>query len=159
MLIRFAITCLLLVGIPVELHASQPRRDLGVSRAELVTLYSKPSIGVKFDRPNRLADGTPRVMGQTGDSLLTIELIGPPTGSITAALVIFANVGMTRLLAAGSVLALVKRVFPDWDGFTDWLTIAMTNQGRKTYRDGIRVECVVINLEEGSLVSFTIDAR
>lgn len=157
---RVVFTCILLFITSVSLHADQTRSDLGVTRSELVSLYSKPAIGVKFKQPDRLTDGRTRVMGQTASGNLLIEIIGPAYGSIETASVIFANDSTrNRLLGSAATLALVNRIFPKWEGFTDWIGEAMSANGKKSYRNGIRVECVVVRLDEGTIISFTIDAK
>lgn len=63
--------------------AAKAIKQLKVSRAEMQQAFSGEPFRVSFQAATSVR-GQPRVMGQTPDGLATIELIGPPSGLISA---------------------------------------------------------------------------
>ena len=109
-------------------------------------MFTEPSLGFTFRERQILEDGSQRVLGLSKNGQVLIELIGPAPelteASVSAEITGGArNATMNGLAMAG----LLRRIFPDWTGSTDWLTNAMAKalSGRtsiSTARNGIPVK-------------------
>ena len=100
----------------------EPPPGIGVSRQEIQSLYEQPDIGFTFE-PSELADGTPRVIGESPDGIAFLELIGPER-DITKATIMAAmpsdDTGAIAMNAA-YMLGLLNHLVPDWSDGGDWL--------------------------------------
>ena len=95
---------------------------IGVSRQAIQSLYEQPDIGFTFES-SELADGTPRVIGESPDGFAFLELIGPER-DITKATIMVAMPSDDPgaiVMNAAYMLGLLKNLVPNWSGGGDWL--------------------------------------
>ena len=95
---------------------------IGVSRQAIQSLYEQPDIGFNFES-SELADGTPRVIGESPDGFAFLELIGPER-DITKATIMVAMPSDDPgaiVMNAAYMLGLLKNLVPNWSGGGDWL--------------------------------------
>ena len=113
-----------LIALALNACGSEPEQTpgIGVSRQVIQSLYEQPDIGFTFES-SELADGTPRVIGESPDGIAFLELIGPER-DITKATIMAAmpsdDTGAIAMNAA-YMLGLLNHLVPNWSGGGDWL--------------------------------------
>lgn len=143
---------------PSEAKAS---KHLRVSRADMQQAFSGEPFWISFQAATSV-QGQPRVMGQTPDGLATVELIGPPSGLISASCLVGLPNDSPEILTRNSValLVLLKKGLPTWSGSADWLPKgleqAMATGKAQTTVAGARVGIQYI--EAMGIMSLTIEA-
>ena len=122
------------------------RRGLGITRSSVVSKFTEASLGFTFRERQILGDGNQRVLGLSRNNQVLIELIGPAHDLTEASASAEITGGARNATMNGLAMAgLLKHVFPDWTGSTDWLTGAMRRAlsggtTSSTSRNGVPVE-------------------
>ena len=110
--------------VPPIAEAAIARRDLDVSRDVVEQTFV--ALGATFNQDTvPLADGTPRLVGRLGPSIV-IELYGSPDALYKATVIGLTNREMSQnknelVRIATTMLVLPKQTLADWDGSTDWM--------------------------------------
>ena len=153
-----------LVALALNACGSEPEQPpgIGVSRQAIQSLYEQPDIGFTFE-PSELADGTPRVIGESPDSIAFLELIGPER-DITKATIMAAmpsdDTGAIAMNAA-YMLGLLNHLVPNWSGGGDWLAehfAVAADEGEARTIQG-NVDITLTAYKELGMVLLTIERR
>lgn len=114
--------------MPTPTVISQPQAGIGVSRAEIQSVFESSEIGFVFEVASDV-NGQPRVMGSSENGLATLELIGPSEELVSASIMIgLPNDDQEALLLNNLYAAgLLNLVAPDWEGGVDWYTNNIVN--------------------------------
>ena len=120
---------------PYRVLRSPTRPGLGVTRDSIVGLFAGPSLGFTFRERPTLGDGSQSVMGLSENGQVLMELIGS-AAEVMEVSVSAEVTGNPRdaTMNAIAIAGLLKRIFPNWTGSTDWLTSTMrrAQDGRRT---------------------------
>jgi hypothetical protein len=160
--------CLLLV-LPActrPEEARPPRTGLGVSRAALQAVLTRPEFGFTF-RASPERGGAPNVTGTVPGRLVALDLVGPPEDLTQVTLMV--GVPSTDPLApprAPEVLtenvqylrAVLRQAMPDWQEGIAWLTKQLQHPGERQevgVRKGHR-EVVLLAVNQGSMILLNI---
>ena len=111
------------VQVPIATPIPTPIPGLGVSRREIQSLFEKSAINFTFE-DSPLANGTPRLLGQSPDGLAILDLIGPQSNLTNVAMMVFVPSDAPDVIVKNSayLLGLLNNTLPDWSGGTDWMT-------------------------------------
>ena len=162
---------LILTCLANKVIADQAKNHIGVTRAELVSFYSDPSMGFVFGKESNLIDGRPRIQGECGDcpdGHLTLEFVGPARGYLQIASATFAAPRTSdfsyRFRGVLTLNTLLMQIFPRWRNesptSTDWMEKAIQSEtDTVTYRNGLRVKLGVLVLMDGKFYILTIDSN
>lgn len=101
----------------------QQPKGIGVSRAEIQSVYESPELGFKFEKGEPV-DGQPQVIGRSPNGLAYIQLIGPEDNITQASIMVgIPNDNPVAVVENGIyMLGLVKKAAPDWSEGPDWVT-------------------------------------
>ena len=155
---------LVLMALALAACGSDPDQPpgIGVSRQAIQSVYEGPDIAFTFESAP-LADGTPRVVGESPDGLAFLELIGPEH-DITKSTIM---VGMPSdapgviVMNAAYMLGLLKHAVPAWTGAADWLAdnlAAAAEKGEARTAHG-NVDVSLTSHSELGMVLLTVEAR
>ena len=64
---------------PLRCDVVDSQDALGVSREQVIDIFSQPDLNYDFDREGRLSDGRRRVFGSSPDGMVLLEMVGPPS--------------------------------------------------------------------------------
>lgn len=165
------VLCLILSLAIIESEGlyDQKRKNIGVTRAEIISLYRMPHLDFIFQNESRLWDGTPRVLGecrQCPKDHLTSDWVGPENGYLEQASITFALSGRIsnafRLKGALALNSLLAAVFRKEEmknpTMGDWLESALLlDENTTMYRDELRIKLTVIKPRDGRLYVLTVD--
>ena len=109
--------------VPTVPPTSVPVNGLGVSRADIQSVFGSPDIGFEFDPPRVLNDGRPAVMGMSPNGVAILELTGPPDNLTGVDLIIGLPSDSPVALVENSIylLGVAKLAVPSWPGAGDWI--------------------------------------
>jgi len=128
---------------------------LGVSKAEIKGIFSKPEVGFTFEN-SPLTDGTPRLLGQSPNGLAMMELYGSGDKLTEATLMTFVDNTVSSqnitLIALYNV-AFLEKISPgyDWDS---WIgksaeELGLEGSGEKRINAGDHVVSLSLDKIEG----------
>lgn len=127
----------------------QQRPDLDVSRDSVERAFQE--LGTRFEATTNLYDGTPRVLGKLGTTIV-VELQGPNDRLLASSVTAFVNSAVLaddaeRLRIAAAFITLPRQCLRDWKTSDTWINNSMKeaaaafNQGEeynqlKRFNDG-----------------------
>ena len=114
----------LLIVVPVTPDVVYAQDALGVSRQQVIDLFTQPDLNYDFGREGRLSDGRRRVFGSSPDGMVLLEMVGPPSNLTEISVTIELTDDITAFtLNALSMAGLLNLVIPEWrGGGMSWLT-------------------------------------
>ena len=106
--------------VVMPVHTSMP--SLGVSRRDIQSIFENSAINFTFENAP-LADGTPRIMGTSSNSLAILDLIGPPADltEVSITVGVPSDAPEVIVMNAAYMMGLIKNTLPGWSGSNDWL--------------------------------------
>lgn len=141
----------------VDVYADQNSRHIGVTRAEMVSVFSNLPLGFVFEEEELMTDNRPRVKAVSNDCPerhLTLEFIGPNIGYIQSAAVRYVlpldATEKCRIKGEMTMQAMLHNIFSGWNtedyNHRDWLSDGISrNRSSITYRNGAEIELFIIN--------------
>lgn len=103
-------SCIVLIVTANDIQADQNRKNIGVTRAAMMSLFQKPPLRFVFGTETRIKDGRLRIRAESEacpEYYLTAELIGPRQGYVQQAPINFAiDSSITEACRAKESLAL-----------------------------------------------------
>jgi hypothetical protein len=118
------------VAPPAAASGTKPTLGLGITRIDVQNKFLR--FGITFTTATEVK-GEPRVMGQTPDGRVGVELIGRPDNLSTIAMVFafLPDEPRTREQNIAIMVSILRTATPGWTEATDWLAQALTEANSK----------------------------
>ena len=135
---------------------------IGVNRQDIQSVYEGSDIDFTFES-SLLADGTPRVIGQSPHGHAALELIGPEQDITKATMMVAMPSDDPGIITLNSayMLGLLSQVTPNWDEGPDWLAdnFAVAAEKGEAQTTWGHVEVSLTALTELGMVLLTVERR
>lgn len=103
-------------------EATSKSIGIGVSRTSVQSAFEQPEVGFRFE-PRSSGDGNPRVVGESPDGLVSLELVGSPEDLVrtTISVEIPSDNDTARDKNGSYAVRLIETAAPEWTNGSSWL--------------------------------------
>ena len=148
---------------PTATPTAAAPRGLGVTRQAIQSAFEQPGIDFSFEA-SPLADGTPRVLGDSPDGATLIEIIGPAGAPTTATIIIgippdSGGISLESVYVAG----FLEHAAPGWSEGPAWvgdnMTAALVSGEAETTAGDLFIKMIGIVRGDSGLLILTVTAK